>query len=742
MKKIIFLIFVVSFCIGINAQNILKGKVSDTDHKPLYGAIISFPDFNKSTMADKNGNYIIHDLPKGNVKIVFTYVGYKTDIETVKIVESDNCFDVSLKPTFVQTEEIVVTGGSVSSQHDNAVKIDIARSKDMLFSGTPNLMESLTFVPGVDMISKGMGISKPVIRGLSMNDVLVLNNGVRIENYQFSENHPLGIDDNNIDRVEIIKGPASMLYGSDAIGGVLNFIKESPAPINKLVGEYHTQFFSNTLGVTNSLGLKGASEDLFGGVRATNKSHSDYKQGGGTFVPNSRFNEWAFNANAGYTGKRSLFKINYDYFGQKLGMSVPAVVPIITEQGRKTKIWYQDLEHHLVSSQNRILFGQFKWETNIAWQTALRKLRTTVADPTVEMRLNTLTYDSKLYFPSSKNAEYIIGIQGMSQTNRNQHNRVSQFLPDANVDNIGVMALAQYTFFSKLKLQAGIRYDTYRTKAYAMGTEGTANYHASFSKRFTSFNASLGATYSLTDQIILRTNLAKAYRVPNLSELTSNGLHGNRYELGNNALTPQNAYEADASMHYHGEYLSFELAGFYNYIDNYIYISPTGKSNADGLLYYQFSQSNAKLFGGEARAECRFKGLQWLSVEGVYSTVTGKQCNGNNLPFIPAQKIRAKLKAEKDKIGVLISPNVWFVALKAFNQDHPSLYETSTDGYTLCDTGINSGLRVCNQLVNLGLSVNNIFDTKYYDHLSTLKAVSFYNPGRNISLTLTIPFGN
>ena len=197
MKKIIFLILVVSFCIGINAQNILKGKVSDADHKPLYGAIIYVPDFNKNTVADKNGNYIIYDLPKGNAKIVFTYVGFKTDMETVNIVEGDNCFNVSLKPTLVQIEEIVVTGGTILHQHENAVKIDVAKFKDILFSGTPNLMESLNSVPGVNMISKGMGISKPVIRGLSMNDILVLNNGVRIENYQFSENHPIGVDDNS-----------------------------------------------------------------------------------------------------------------------------------------------------------------------------------------------------------------------------------------------------------------------------------------------------------------------------------------------------------------------------------------------------------------------------------------------------------------------------------------------------------------------------------------------------------------
>ena len=194
---------------------------------------------------------------------------------------------------------ILVTGGFVSSQHENVVKIDVLKSKDISLSGTPNFMESLTKVPGVDMIAKGQGISKSVIRGLSMNDILVMNNGVRIENYQFSENHPLGIDENDVERIEVIKGPASLLYGSDAIGGVLNFIKEQPAPTGKIMGDYKMQLHSNTLGMNNSLGIKGASKHLFLGLRVSNKTHADYKQGGGDFVPNSRFNEWSLSANTG-----------------------------------------------------------------------------------------------------------------------------------------------------------------------------------------------------------------------------------------------------------------------------------------------------------------------------------------------------------------------------------------------------------------------------------------------------------
>ena len=443
------------FCYITNAQTHIQGRVTDSNGNPLGGASVFLPEQNKGTVCAENGEYRIENLPTGKVKLQFSYMGFNTVVKTVAIQSGKNNLNVSLTVSVIESQEIVVTGGFVSSQHENAVKIDVLKSKDISLSGTPNFMESLTKVPGVDMIAKGQGVSKPVIRGLSMNDILVMNNGVRIENYQFSENHPLGVDDNDVERVEVIKGPASLLYGSDAIGGVLNFIKEQPAPTGKIIGDYKMQLHSNTLGMNNSLGIKGTSKHLFSGLRVSNKTHADYVQGGGDFVPNSRFNEWSVGANAGYTGKSGTFKIFYDYFKQELGMTVPAVKALIPEQGRKNNIWYQDLEHHMVASQNKLYLGKFKWETNLGYQIAMRKLQTTLEVPFVEMNLNTLTYESKVYLPSSKTAEYVLGIQGMTQTNRNQNNRASQFLPDADVNNIGGLALAQYSFFRKLKLQGG-----------------------------------------------------------------------------------------------------------------------------------------------------------------------------------------------------------------------------------------------------------------------------------------------
>ena len=729
------------FCYITNAQTHIQGRVTDINGNQLGSTSVFLPEQNKGTVCAENGEYRIENLPTGKVEIQFSYIGFNTVVKTVALQSGLNELNVSLTASVIESQEIVVTGGFVASQHENAVKIDVLKSKDISRSGTPNFMELLTKVPGVDMIAKGQGISKPVIRGLSMNDILVLNNGVRIENYQFSENHPLGVDDNDVERVEVIKGPASLLYGSDAIGGMLNFIKEQSAPTGKIIGDYRTQLHSNTLGMSNSLGIKGASKHLFSGLRVSNKTHADYKQGGGDFVPNSRFNEWSLSANTGYTGKSGTFKVFYDYFKQDLGMTVPPVKPIITEKGRKNNIWYQDLEHHLISSQNKLYLGKFKWETNLGYQIALRKLNTTLEVPVVEMNLNTFTYESKVYLPSSESAEYIIGIQGMSQTNRNQKDRVSQFLPDADVNTIGGLALAQYSFWGKLKVQGGFRFDANKTETFALGKAGTENYHTPVSRNFSSLNGSVGATYTLNEKLLLRLNLAKAYRIPNLSELTSSGDHGSRYEIGNEDLDPENAYESDASLHYHGEYLSFDLAGFYNHIDNYIFISPTAETTSSAIGIYRFEQTNSKLYGGETGVHFHPKSIPCMHVQVNYSMVTGKQENGNSLPFIPAQKFRYEIRAEKETLAFLKHPNIWLSALTALKQDNPSPYETETDGYTLVNAGINTEIKRNNQLMNIGLSINNILDAKYFDHLSTLKPLNYYNQGRNVSLKLKVPFG-
>jgi iron complex outermembrane recepter protein len=722
------------------AQNSIKGIISDSDNNPLSDATIFIPELNKSTISNNNGEYRISNLPNGKIKIQISFLGYATVIETVFLKDKEYELNIALKETAITTEEVVVSGGYSSTQHDNAVKIDVLKLNTHLTPLSPNFTEILTNIPGVDMISKGSGVSKPVIRGLGMDNVLVLNNGVRFENYQYSDHHPLGIDEYGIANIEVIKGPASLLYGSDAIGGVINFLKEKPATIGKVVGDYNMQLFSNSLGVSNNIGIKGASKKFFGGLRAGIKTNADYLQGGGAFVPNSRFNELSLKPNCGFTSNLGIFKLFYDYNRQKLGLAEGKPIEEIASRGRKNEIWYEQMNNHLLSSQNKIFMNKYKLEINASLQSADLIHYAGIDTTEISMNLKTLAGEAKLYLPSNEKSEYIVGIQSMYQVNKNSNKAEEILLPDAQLNNYSAFALLQYTFFKKLKFQSGIRYDYKTISTESIGQISDFDYRPQLSKYYDSFSGSIGATYNHSEKLLIRANFASAYRTPNLAELTSNGIHEIRYELGNSSLLPQSAYESDLSMHYHLKDFTFDIAGFYNIINNYIYISPTEDTVASGIHIYKYMQSEAVLFGGETGFHFHPKKMKWLHLVSTFSTVTGKQIHSNNLPFIPANKIHTEIMAEKTRIGLLHEAFVKLNLLTAFKQNNPSPDENVTPGYSLLDFSIGASVLCRQQLIPFYISVNNLLDKKYIDHLSTLKEVGFYNPGRNITLTINIPF--
>ncbi|MCK9401289.1 MAG: TonB-dependent receptor [Bacteroidales bacterium] len=741
MKKyFIFIIIIIFSGHLIKAQNLIIGKITDEDFEQLVGANIYIPELNKGTVADNNGKYVLSDIPDGKIKIQFSFIGHTNEIRTVIFNGSPVEMNITLSTTAIETKEIVVSGGYNATQHENAVNIDILKLKSPTNIISPNFTEMLTKVPGVDMISKGSGISKPVIRGLSMDNVLVLNNGVRNENYQYSDHHPLGIDEFGIEDVEIIKGPASLLYGSDAIGGVMNFIKEKPAPVGQIIGDYHLQLFSNTLGLSTNLGMKGASKKFFGGIRLGTKSNTDFLQGGGDFVPNSRFSTMSIKANGGFTGKSAVSKINYEFSRQKLGLTEEEAVEAITSRERKNEIWYQQFNNHLLSSQNKIFLNNFKIEINAAFQSAGLMHYAGIDTTEIAMRLSTLTYETKLYLPSKEKSEYIIGFQGFNQFNLNIRDAEEILLPDAQTDNYSVFSLLQFHLFDEFKMQTGLRYDHKFINTSEVGSPIDYNYRSPLKLDYGSFSGSVGATYEFADKLFFRGNFAAAYRTPNLAELTSNGKHETRYEIGNSILVPQKAYETDVSIHYHTENLTFDLAGFYNIIDDYIFISPTNDTTPDGDHIYRYNQTNATLFGGEAGIHIHPEKFRWIHFEATFSKVTGKQGNGDYLPFIPANKLNFELKLEKEKLGILQDAFFKVNSSSAFNQNHPAPDEMRTDGYTLFDISLGTKIKIGQQALSAEISVNNIFDKKYIDHLSTLNEVNYFDPGRNVAISFTIPF--
>lgn len=742
MHKIhVFIVILLLWSASV-AQNQISGKITDQEQRPLAGANVFLPELNIGVTSNQNGDYFISQLPNGKFKLRISYIGYENAIRTVVLNHSDVKMDVTLKITPLEAEEIVVSGGYNATQHENAIKIDILKLDNRTNRTTPNFMEELTDIPGVDMISKGAGVSKPVIRGLAMNDILVLNNGVRYENYQYSDHHPLGIEEFGVENVEVIKGPASLLYGSDAIGGVINFIKEKPVPPGTLKADYHLDLFSNSLGVVQDFGIKGAGQNLFGGFRFGHKSHADYLQGGGDYVPNSRFNEVSVQADGGYMNRVGVFKLFYDYNCQKLGLAEEDAVEEIAARGRKNEIWYQQFNNHLLSSQNKLFLKRYKLEVNAARQSSDLIHYTGKNIKEIAMNLATLTYEAKLYLPSTEQSEYIVGIQGMNQVNRNFGNAEVILLPDARAANYSAFVLLQRTFYNKLKLQAGARYDYKTISTESVGNPDDSDYRAALDKTYGSSSGSFGATYNLSEKLLLRANFAAAYRTPNLAELTSNGEHELRYEIGNALLIPQKAYETDLSLHYHLRNFTVDLACFYNDINHYIYITPTNDTTADGVPIYRYKQSDAHLHGGEAGIHYHPKNMEWLHLKSTYSTVIGKRENGDFLPFIPAGKWRCEVIAERKNLSIMQNAYAKAASTTAFKQDHPAPDEEATPGFMLIDIGVGGDIYIGRQLLSISIAVNNLFDKKYIDHLSTLKEVGFYNPGRNVAVSLNIPFGS
>ncbi|MDV7188225.1 TonB-dependent receptor [Lutibacter sp. TH_r2] len=731
MKKILVILF-----IGLNlysyGQNKITGTITDINNEPLTGVEVYVEKFKKGTATDENGYFELSNIPNSTLKVTAHYMGYKTQVKTVNFTKPEIELNFVLKEFSYQIDEIVISTPFNKLQSENAIKVVSIKLNEIENSGSTTLTEAISSIPGVDMIAKGTGVAKPVIRGLSATNVLMLNNGVKMENFQFSENHPFIVDEFGVDHIEVIKGPASLLYGSDAVGGVINIIKEKPALDGKITGDFNTKYHTNTDGFSLNAGVKGNSNQVNWGIRTGYKNHADYEDGNGDYIPNTRFQEKSLKANIGLRKSFGVFNMYYDFNRPQLGMSVGNVKNF--EKGRGIDFWYQDLTSHLISSRNTLFLSDYKVDVNLAYQLNNRKLQTdenTPAFEMVDMDLNTFSYEVKTHFPSTEKTEYVFGLQGSSQTNRN-HEAPNHVIPDADVNDISVFGLLQHTFLEKLKTQVGLRYD-YRS----ISSEEETNKEA-IDNDYGNISGSLGATYPINDNFLLRANLASAYRTPNIAELTQNGYHGTRFEVGNPDLDTQRSYEADLSFHYHTKQLMIDVSGFYNRINDYIYIAPTSESLDNGDTVYQYSQTDSKLYGGEFIVN--YTPIEWLNINTTYSYLIGKEDSGNYLPYIPQNKVRFDVKLQKEKIGKLYNSYFKIGGLLAEDQNNPSIYETETDGYFLLNAGIGTQLKIGDEMINVSIQANNLLNETYIDHLSTLKDLNYNNIGRNIVATIKIPF--
>jgi iron complex outermembrane receptor protein len=713
-----------------NAQNKISGIVTDINNNPITNAIISLPEIHKETNTDKEGKFILTNLPQGNFKLIVSFVGYETQSKTIDLSGTEQNLIFVLVEAVTHMDEVIVSNVFKRLQSQNVMKVEQENIKSLQQKGASTLIDGLATIPGVSQVSTGTSIGKPVIRGLSGNRVLVYSQGVRLENQQFGEEHGLGLNDSGVESVEVIKGPASLLYGSDALGGVLYFNPEKFANPNDFKVNFGQRLFSNTLGSNTTLGLKTSTDRWKFLVRGNYNTNSDYEIPNGDRVTNTRYNEKDLKAGIGYNN--SSFSTVFRYNFNQLDLGIPEEGIAEQSNSKKTMFPSQGVDSHILSLHNNVFFKNSKLDIDLGYIYNDRKEFEDSYSPILHMKLKTLNYTVNYHLPKKGKFETIIGVQGMNQTNANSGEEL--LIPDATTNDFGIYTTSIYQW-NKNILQGGIRYDNRKVTSENHGVIGEEGYFEAIDKSFDSFNASLGYKTNFDENLAMRLNVASGFRAPNLAELTSNGVHegSNRYEIGNSELKNEQNIQVDLNLEYKSTHFEWFVNGFYNHVNNYIYISPNG-TQIDGYDVYDYVQNNAKLYGGEVGLHFHPHPVDWLHFTSSFETVTGKKDNGDNLPLIPANKWNNTFTAEFKKGNWLKDGFATVNVVYTFDQNNFSEFETKTNDYTLVNLAFGGEITINKSKFNLNLNANNLLNKTYVSHLSRLKTDGIPNIGRNIIL--------
>ncbi|WP_417198753.1 TonB-dependent receptor [Bizionia sp.] len=745
MKTILYLLCLSMAPIAMG-QNNITGIVTDAETgEGLPFVNIYFPQLEKGTTTDFDGNFNIENLPSGSYSLVYSFVGYGTKSMNLVIPTTDT-ISLTLSSSAIEMEAVIISTPFHKLQSDNVMKVERQTIKELKASGAVTLGEGISNIAGVEGVSTGLGITKPVIRGLSSNRVLVYTQGVRLENQQFGDEHGLGLSDAGVESVEVIKGPASLLYGSDALGGVLYINPEKFAHQNSSNADFGGTYFTNTQGYSTNAGYKASGEAFKVLFRGSVTEHADYNTADYR-VTNTRFKEQNFKAGLGYQSTN--FKTDFRYNVNHSKIGIPEGIG--EQSTNKTPLLpYQELTNHIFSSRSTVFFNNSKLEFNLGYIYNNRNEFEDEHDhdhdhdheedhdehedehhdeehetlhPALQMKLKTANYDVKYHLPILGKFETIVGVQGMNQVNTNYGEE--ELIPNAVTNDFGILAMS-HIHFEKFDIQLGARYDN-----RWLQIDNNIN------KTFNSFNGAFGVKTNLTENITARLNLATGFRAPNLAELTSDGVHHgtNRYEIGNIDLNNEQNFQTDLALEFKSEHIEFFVNGFYNHVNDYIYLSPNGTS-INNTPVYNYVQDNSALYGGEIGLHFHPHPLDWLHYESSFETVTGKLDSGDYLPLIPANSINNTIRVEFDYKE---ETNMYaFVKLKSvFSQDNVSTFETATGSYNLLSAGFGGNIKVFNNDLSIIISGTNLTDKTYVNHLSRLKPDGIFNMGRNFSLGLT-----
>ena len=651
----------------------------------------------------------------------------------------------------LELNEVMVTGvtGDTKLKHSTA-PISVVTGKELRETTSTNVIDAVAKQPGMAQVTTGGGISKPIIRGLGYNRIIVMNEGVRQEGQQWGDEHGVEVDGNGVGSVEILKGPASLMYGSDAMAGVL-ILHDAPSPLDGEVRtNVSTEYQTNNGLFAYSLDVAGNQKGFVWDGRFSDKMAHAYKNKYDGYVAGSQFRERAGRLMIGLDKRWGHSHLTWTCFHL-----TPSIIEGERDEETGALEWatdchktysktlpFQQVKHYKAVWDNSLNMSKGFLKAIVGYQQNRRQeFEESADDYEVFFKLHTVTYDVRYLTHEFDSWKLAVGVNGMWQKSQNLGEEA--LIPEYRLFDFGGYGTVSKEW-ERWTVNGGVRYDTRHLKYDQK-------------KNYDGVTGSVGAVWNANEHLDVRMNVARGFRAPNMSELGADGVHEGtvRYELGSANLKSEYSWQADFGVDFTSHYVSAQLALFANRISNYIFTKRVDVVMEEGYNTYQYTQGDARLLGFEAGVDVH--PIHRLHVGNTFSYVDARQLNQPEetryLPFTPAPRWTSEVKYEITHHGKWLNNAYVALGLECYlRQNHyykADQTETATPSYTLMNLSAGTDLMIRKKKVaELYVTADNLFNRAYQSHLSRLKytdvnvatgRMGVYNMGRNVVMKVVVP---
>jgi iron complex outermembrane receptor protein len=767
---------VVFWVAGLSLAATLSGQVTDENNAPASDVQVVVPAVQQGAKTDSTGSYKIENLPAGSYAVEFRRVGSAPETRQADLTKGDVTLNVGLSGSPLTLAPITITASpEAKSSLNTPASVSVVEGRQLDKERTESVISAIQNEPGVNMIAEGPTVVKPVIRGLNSQDIVVVQDGIRIENLQWGNEHAPEVDSMGSDRIEVMRGPNSLLYGSDALGGVISVnhpdLPNAHLGAGPLSARFTTDLNSNNNSAGENIEFSGAQGDWGYRTNIAQIQAGNFRSPQQGYVPNTGEQQVSGSGEVGVRKDWGMLDLEYGHFDKRVELQNPSAPwPNPLNDGE-----YQTLQHDHGSVKATVNTDPARLDLTLGYDRADRKefdspdftFTTTPPSqivPPGEPHLNWIetSYTSEIRAHLAEMGPFqgTVGVSGLRRVE--QSLGVVDLTPSYNEDSAGEY-LVEDLPVGKFDFTVGVRGDQTEYNVQQDNTLGidysigstTARPVSAQTLHYSAVSGAAGGVYHITDPLAFAVNVGRGYRNPVPFELFAYGVHEGAgvFQIGNPDLTPETSIDTDASLRWASNRVKAEIGVFRNYIHDYIYgqflQNPNGTqiiNGPSGLPEVSETQGNATIKGFDGAVAVA--ATNWLSLKTVYNDVRGYNDSGdpanntNYLPHVPADNVLFGADIHEKSLGAVLNPYFGLDEKLTAPQARTNASEIPTKGYALTDAHIGGEFVVMSNRITVDAGVNNLLNQGYIDYNSILKEFNIEDSGRNVYVKFSVPFGS